>query len=59
MKRLIITVDSRGVYLRETLAVIHKGETGEVHYHAKPIKPGRLLRFVMFLFKIAARLEGK
>lgn len=35
--RYLIAVDEKGVYLRETLCVIHDENTGEVTYNAKPL----------------------
>ena len=54
--RVLIAVDERGVYLRETLCVIHRGESGEVHYHSKPITAPRWFRPVMFVVGLLARM---
>lgn len=35
-QRFVIAIDKNGVYIRETICVIHDGDTGEVTYIAKP-----------------------
>lgn len=56
MKRYVIAFDSLGVYFRENLCTIHRGESGEVHYHTKPIKPTKRLR--QMLVGRIKKLEG-
>ena len=40
--RYIIAVDQNGVYLRETLCVTRRRESGKVEYHTKPVADGEL-----------------
>ena len=35
--RYIVAVDQNGVYLRETLCVTRRHESGEIEYHTKPV----------------------
>ncbi len=40
--RYLIAVDQNGVYLRETLCVTRRHESGEVEYYTKPVADGEL-----------------
>ena len=57
-KRLLIAFDGQNTHLREILAIIHHGETGEVEYQSKPVKATGFMIAIMFLFKLVAKQEG-
>lgn len=40
--RYVIAIDGSGVYLRRTLCVTHRLESGEAHYDTKPVKPSQV-----------------
>ncbi len=57
--RWLMAYDGQHVFLREILCTIHHGESGEIEYHSKPIKPVGLMRVVMFLFGLAAARQWR
>ena len=53
--RYLVAMDQNGVYIRRTLAVIHRSEIGEVHYHTVPVTVSKAPKSVRKLYITACR----